>query len=292
MIANGGFGGEAQVVLVRTARLRGAARRARLGRRRRPRAASDGRREIARLDARARPACDPRARSASRSRSSGCAATSILEQMPPLPVCSAILGGFGLLALALFALGPRLFRSRAAGPRRARFRHSCCSRPRRRRHRRRSALRPSRPHRRRRPRVPAALAESPNVILVMVDTLRADHLSCYGGAQSDPEPLPRRRRTARRLRGFSHASWTKPATASLLTSLAAVDPRRDLEAVGALARPSRPIAEAIAARRLHDGRHRLEHQPRRELRLRPGLRRVLLPRARLPVRGARSRRRS
>ena len=35
------------------------------------------------------------------------------EQMPPVPVLLALLGGFGLLALLLFFLGPRFFRSRA-----------------------------------------------------------------------------------------------------------------------------------------------------------------------------------
>src|SRR5262245_16801617 len=59
----------------------------------------------------------------------------------------------------------------------------------------------------------------PNVILITIDTLRADHLSCYGYG----------RRTSPVLEGFAaegvlfsnayaQSSWTKPSTASLLTS--------------------------------------------------------------------------
>ncbi|MHA7836552.1 MAG: sulfatase, partial [bacterium] len=65
--------------------------------------------------------------------------------------------------------------------------------------------------------VAAALADAPNVLLVMVDTLRADHLSCYGGPVETPN-LCRLAEEGTIYQGFSHASWTKPATASLLTS--------------------------------------------------------------------------
>src|SRR5262249_56765880 len=59
----------------------------------------------------------------------------------------------------------------------------------------------------------------PNVILVLIDTLRADHLSCYGYERHTTPVLD-----AFATEGvlFSHAfaqsSWTKPSTASLLTS--------------------------------------------------------------------------
>jgi len=66
--------------------------------------------------------------------------------------------------------------------------------------------------------VPAALAERPNVILVMVDTLRADHLSCYGHPTVETPNLCALAENGTVYQGFSHASWTKPATASLLTS--------------------------------------------------------------------------
>jgi arylsulfatase A-like enzyme len=61
------------------------------------------------------------------------------------------------------------------------------------------------------------LKSKPNVILVMVDTLRADHLSCYGAQIKTPN-LCRLADGGTIYQAFSHASWTKPATASLLTS--------------------------------------------------------------------------
>jgi len=65
--------------------------------------------------------------------------------------------------------------------------------------------------------VAAGLESKPNVILVMVDTLRADHLSCYGSDVQTPN-LCRVADDGTIYQGFSHASWTKPATASLVTS--------------------------------------------------------------------------
>jgi arylsulfatase A-like enzyme/uncharacterized membrane protein YbhN (UPF0104 family) len=65
--------------------------------------------------------------------------------------------------------------------------------------------------------IAAGLKSKPNMILVMVDTLRADHLSCYGAEIQTPN-LCRLAEDGTIYRGFSHASWTKPATASLLTS--------------------------------------------------------------------------
>ena len=67
--------------------------------------------------------------------------------------------------------------------------------------------------------IPVGLQDRPNVILVMVDTLRADHLSCYGGDQPTPNLCRLLEDGGTAYQGFSHASWTKPATASLLTSL-------------------------------------------------------------------------
>jgi arylsulfatase A-like enzyme len=142
-----------------------------------------------------------------------------LEQMPPASVLAALLGTAALLGLLLFFLGPRLFRGRLGG-----------------------ALRPASvlvallgvaiaggasaawivgsaggPE----PRsgIPPALADRPNVLLIMVDTLRADHLSCYGGPIPTPNLCSLAENGGARFRGFSHSSWTKPATATLLTSL-------------------------------------------------------------------------
>ena len=51
----------------------------------------------------------------------------------------------------------------------------------------------------------------------MVDTLRADHLSCYGAKIKTPN-ICRLAEEGTLYEAFSHASWTKPATASLLSS--------------------------------------------------------------------------
>jgi arylsulfatase A-like enzyme/uncharacterized membrane protein YbhN (UPF0104 family) len=143
-----------------------------------------------------------------------------LEQMPPLPVLLGVLAGFAVIALGLFFGGRRLFRgplgrvvqpipatalvigvtlagfiaqgalglglAGSAGP----------------------------------GTIPPALERSPNIILVMVDTLRADHLDCYGASDvATPNLCAVATDGGTVLDGYSHASWTKPATASLLTSL-------------------------------------------------------------------------
>ncbi|MGH9464447.1 MAG: sulfatase, partial [Thermoanaerobaculia bacterium] len=66
------------------------------------------------------------------------------------------------------------------------------------------------------PEVPAP----PNLLLVVVDALRADHLGCYG------YPLPTSPNIDRLAResvvfdqAFAHSTWTKPSVATLLTSL-------------------------------------------------------------------------
>jgi arylsulfatase A-like enzyme len=60
----------------------------------------------------------------------------------------------------------------------------------------------------------------PNVLLIMVDTLRADHLSCYGTA---PVQTPHIDQLAtgglRYANAFSQASWTRPSVATILTGL-------------------------------------------------------------------------
>jgi uncharacterized protein (TIRG00374 family) len=142
-----------------------------------------------------------------------------LEQMPPLPVLAAIVGGAGVIALALLVLGPRLFRSRTGAIARplpalallatltiggvvaARSVGSGVPPP--------PSPQP----------VPSALATRPNVILVMVDTLRADHLSCYGGEVRTPTMCSLAETGGTRFKAFAHASWTRPSAATLLTSL-------------------------------------------------------------------------
>lgn len=60
----------------------------------------------------------------------------------------------------------------------------------------------------------------PNVIFVVLDTLRADHLELYGYPESTAPNLARvGEESAVFTRAFSSSSWTAPATASLFTGL-------------------------------------------------------------------------
>ena len=170
------------------------------------------------------------------------------EQMPPAPVLAAVLGGFLVLALALFFFGPRVLRGAAGAIATPRVALSLLvaaviggllvGRL--------APLTP--PSRSSAPPAPAALAERPNLILVMVDTLRADHLSCYGGPHAVPTPNLCRIATdgGTRYMGFSHASWTKPATASLLTSLVPSS-HQAMSKTAALPAEIETLAEALQA---------------------------------------------
>jgi len=65
-----------------------------------------------------------------------------------------------------------------------------------------------------------ASAYGPNVILIMVDTLRADHLSCYGyDAIRTPAIDALAAEGTRFAHAYSQASWTRPSVATILTSL-------------------------------------------------------------------------
>ncbi|MFT4625378.1 MAG: choline-sulfatase [Myxococcota bacterium] len=59
----------------------------------------------------------------------------------------------------------------------------------------------------------------PNVVLIVVDTLRADHLGLYGYERATSPALDAWADDAMVFdRAYSHAPWTKPSIASLLTS--------------------------------------------------------------------------
>jgi arylsulfatase A-like enzyme len=68
--------------------------------------------------------------------------------------------------------------------------------------------------------LPAAPANAPNILLVVMDTLRADHVSCYGYPR---RTTPRIDQIARESVQFDTAiassSWTLPSHASILTGL-------------------------------------------------------------------------
>ena len=61
---------------------------------------------------------------------------------------------------------------------------------------------------------------APNVILFMVDTLRADHLSCYGYTGNRTPNIDGLAADGIRFaHTFSQASWTRPSVATILTGL-------------------------------------------------------------------------
>jgi arylsulfatase A-like enzyme len=69
-------------------------------------------------------------------------------------------------------------------------------------------------------------AEPPDVVVIMIDTLRPDHLGFYGYPRETAPFLARlAERSAVFRRAYSTSSWTAPATASLLTSLYPVQHR-------------------------------------------------------------------
>lgn len=66
----------------------------------------------------------------------------------------------------------------------------------------------------------AAAPGAPNVILLMIDTLRADHLSVYGyQANQTPRIDALAADSTRCAKGFSQASWTRPSVATIFTGL-------------------------------------------------------------------------
>src|SRR5207253_573899 len=68
-------------------------------------------------------------------------------------------------------------------------------------------------------RTPAP-AGAPNVLLLMVDTLRADHLSCYGYTGGRTPHIDTLAAEGLRFANtFSQASWTRPSVATILTGL-------------------------------------------------------------------------
>lgn len=64
-----------------------------------------------------------------------------------------------------------------------------------------------------------APAKGPNVILIAVDTLRADHLSCYGSKNKTPTIDGLAAEGTRFAHAFAQASWTRPSFATIFTSL-------------------------------------------------------------------------
>jgi len=61
-------------------------------------------------------------------------------------------------------------------------------------------------------------ANAPNVVLIVADTLRADHLGCYGYASAHTPVIDAlAAESVRFANAFSQASWTRPSIATILT---------------------------------------------------------------------------
>ena len=63
------------------------------------------------------------------------------------------------------------------------------------------------------------VSRRPNIVIIVVDALRQDHLPIYGYSRNDAPFLSRLASQAAVFDGISPTSWTKPAVASLLTGL-------------------------------------------------------------------------
>lgn len=66
---------------------------------------------------------------------------------------------------------------------------------------------------------PSRVETKPNLLLVMVDTLRSDHLPSYGYRRMTAPYLQNLANEGIQLQGVSASSWTKPSIATLLTGL-------------------------------------------------------------------------
>ncbi|MGH7337617.1 MAG: sulfatase, partial [Myxococcota bacterium] len=67
---------------------------------------------------------------------------------------------------------------------------------------------------------PAAVAQPPNILVYLIDTLRADHLGCYGYPKPTSPAIDAFAERAVRFReARANASWTRPAVATILTGL-------------------------------------------------------------------------
>lgn len=67
--------------------------------------------------------------------------------------------------------------------------------------------------------VPPVLRDRPNLVLVIVDTLRADHLGAYGDVRGLSPHVDEVARAGTAFRGSGQSSWTKPSIATIFTSL-------------------------------------------------------------------------
>jgi arylsulfatase A-like enzyme len=65
----------------------------------------------------------------------------------------------------------------------------------------------------------ASAPARPNVLLIVIDTLRADHLGCYGDPEARTPSIDAVAGRSAQFRCVSQAPWTTPATATILSGL-------------------------------------------------------------------------
>ncbi len=98
-----------------------------------------------------------------------------------------------------------------------------------------------------RPSVATAAPDAPSVLLVSLDTVRADHLGCYGHAAARTPNLDAlAKRGVRFERAYAHTPYTLPSHATLLTGLYPGAHGVHVNFQGAIAAESTPIAESLA----------------------------------------------
>jgi arylsulfatase A-like enzyme len=86
-----------------------------------------------------------------------------------------------------------------------------------------------------------------NLVLIVVDTLRLDHLAAYGYERETAPAFTRLASEGVLWNGISPTSWTKPATASILTGLHPVH-HQAFGSADALPEASQTLAERLRAR--------------------------------------------
>jgi len=103
--------------------------------------------------------------------------------------------------------------------------------------------------------LPNASSEDPNILVIVVDALRADHLSSYGYARSTSPNLDRLAREGVLFENaISAASWTLPSHASLLTGRYVYEHGAGWETEKALIDSPYPtLAEALRSRGYRTG---------------------------------------
>jgi arylsulfatase A-like enzyme len=103
--------------------------------------------------------------------------------------------------------------------------------------------------------LPPAPSESPNILVILVDALRADHLSCYGYARPTSPHVDRITQQGVLFeKAFPTSSWTLPSHASLLTGRYPYEHGADWSRPQALLDRRHPtLAEALRSRGYRTG---------------------------------------